>query len=395
MSVTRADQIVTLAPPPEGYVVNFEHPQRRANIQAYWCFGVGNVLALLFLAQRFYTKLRILKSFQLDDGLATQLVGVYIFYAGIAGVHYWEISIGQFNQFMLLVWVAAIIYTLTGSFAKLSLLVVYIRLSPQKSFRYCVAATMAFITSYTIGLFFSFIFSCNPMSRSWNVLETEGSCINQAALYIATAVANIVSDVILFVLPIPLVIKLHMPRMQKIGLFFVFAIGSTTVVTSIIRTAILPGMLNSPDQSWAISFATMWIIIEANLLVICGNMTTLRRFFRHVAPKFVGYSSDGSKGPSGKGPSGKGPSGKGYASGSRSAHNKRQTFRPRNPTSGSRPKMSCSRSTGRRRPWTAATVTRQKPRPTVHHRRTRLGMSGKQVMMGVTVKRPSSYRPIR
>lgn len=125
------------------------------------------------------------------------------------------------------VWVAAIIYTLTGSFAKLSLLVVYIRLSPQRSFQYCVAATMALIASYTVGLFFSFLFSCDPMSRSWNALETEGKCINQAALYIATAAANIISDVILFVLPIPLVVKLHMPRMQKIGLFFVFAIGST------------------------------------------------------------------------------------------------------------------------------------------------------------------------
>ncbi|KAK7943540.1 uncharacterized protein PG986_012653 [Apiospora aurea] len=325
MLTTRADEIVTLAPPPDGYVVNFEHPQRRADIQTYWCFGVGNLLALIFLAQRFYTKLHIVKSLQLDDGLATQLLCIYIFFEGVGGVHYFEISVEQFGQFMLAVWVAAIIYTLTGSFAKLSLLVVYIRLSPQKTFRYLVAATMAFIASYTIGLFFSFVFSCNPMRRSWDVLETEGSCINQAALYIATAVANIVSDVILFVLPIPLVVKLHMPKMQKAGLFFVFAIGSTTVVTSIIRTAILPGMLYDPDQTWAISFATMWIVIEANLLVICGNMTTLRRFFRHVAPKVIGYSSEGSKGRTGKG-SAYMP---GYASGSRSA--RRQTSRPRDP----------------------------------------------------------------
>ncbi|KAK8085696.1 hypothetical protein PG997_006967 [Apiospora hydei] len=304
MLTTRADEIVTLAPPPDGYVVNFENPRRRADIQTYWCFGVGNLLALIFLAQRFYTKLHIVKSFQLDDGVRVANHSIATFQA---------------------VWVAAIIYTLTGSFAKLSLLVVYIRLSPQKTFRYLVAATMAFIASYTIGLFFSFLFSCNPMRRSWDVLETEGKCINQAALYIATAVANIVSDVILFVLPIPLVVKLHMPKMQKIGLFFVFAIGSTTVVTSIIRTAILPGMLYDPDQTWAISFATMWIVIEANLLVICGNMTTLRRFFRHVAPKVIGYSSEGSKGRTGKG-SAYMP---GYASGSRSA--RRQTFRPRDP----------------------------------------------------------------
>lgn len=57
-------------------------------------------------------------------------------------------------------------------------------------------------------------------------------------------------------------------------------------------------------------------------------MTTLRRFFRHVAPKVMGYSSDGSKGGrTGQGGSAYMP---GYASGSRSAA-KRQTFRPHDP----------------------------------------------------------------
>ncbi|KAK8044185.1 Satratoxin biosynthesis SC1 cluster protein 4 [Apiospora rasikravindrae] len=319
MLTTRADEIVTLGQPPEGYEVNFEHPQRRADVQTYWCFGVGNLLALIFLAQRFYTKLRIVKSFQLDDGLATQLLCIYIFFEGVGGVHYYEISVAQPSGSPP---------SSTPSPAASPNCPCWSSTSasrPKKSFRYLVAATMAFIASYTIGLFFSFLFSCDPMRRSWDVLETEGKCINQAALYIATAVANIVSDVILFVLPIPLVVKLHMPKMQKIGLFFVFAIGSATVVTSIIRTAILPTMLTDPDQTWAISFATMWIVIEANLLVICGNMTTLRRFFRHVAPKVIGYSSEGSKGRTGKG-SAYMP---GYASGSRSA--RRQTFRPRDP----------------------------------------------------------------
>lgn len=73
MSVTRADEIVALGQPPDGYVVDFEHPQRRADIQTYWCFGVGNFLALIFLAQRFYTKLHVVKSFQLDDGMFLNL----------------------------------------------------------------------------------------------------------------------------------------------------------------------------------------------------------------------------------------------------------------------------------------------------------------------------------
>lgn len=61
---------------------------------------------------------------------------------------------------------------------------------------------------------------------NWDVTVTGGSCINRPGLYIATAVANIVSDLVLFVLPIPMVIGLQIPLKQKIGLSLIFAVGS-------------------------------------------------------------------------------------------------------------------------------------------------------------------------
>jgi hypothetical protein len=70
------------------------------------------------------------------------------------------------------------------------------------------------------------LFACNPVARSWDATITGGKCINQPSLYIATAVANILSDIILFVLPIPMVVKLQIPLMQKIGLGVIFTIGS-------------------------------------------------------------------------------------------------------------------------------------------------------------------------
>lgn len=92
--------------------------------------------------------------------------------------------------------------------------------------RWSVFFTMFFIASYSIGLLFSFIFSCTPMERNYNALITTGSCIDAPALYIATAAFNVVSDIMLFILPIPMVYGLQMPLKQKLGLFFVFGIGS-------------------------------------------------------------------------------------------------------------------------------------------------------------------------
>lgn len=115
---------------------------------------------------------------------------------------------------------------LSGSFAKISLLVFYLQLSPQRWFRLSCWATLGLIIGYSVGIFFSLLFACSPIAMSWDVGITEGSCINRPTLYIATAVANILSDIILFILPIPMVIKLQIPLMQKIGLGFIFTVGS-------------------------------------------------------------------------------------------------------------------------------------------------------------------------
>ena len=124
------------------------------------------------------------------------------------------------------VYIAASIYILAGSFAKLSLLTFYLRLSPERWFRLANWVTIFIIVGYTIGIFLSLIFACNPIAKSWDPSITEGTCINSASLFIATAVANIATDIILFVLPIPMVIKLQIPLLQKIGLAFIFTIGS-------------------------------------------------------------------------------------------------------------------------------------------------------------------------
>lgn len=48
--------VTSLVPPPDGYVVDFANPQHSAQLAAFWCFGVGVFLSLLFTAQRVWVK---------------------------------------------------------------------------------------------------------------------------------------------------------------------------------------------------------------------------------------------------------------------------------------------------------------------------------------------------
>lgn len=84
-----------------------------------------------------------------------------------------------------------------------------------------------------------------------------------------------------------------------------------TIITSVIRAAILPKM-SGPDQSWVTAEASIWryayrfglrvilltcilnSMLECNLTIICGTVPTLKRFLKHVFPKLLGssWSSD-------------------------------------------------------------------------------------------------------
>lgn len=125
-----------------------------------------------------------------------------------------------------LILLAPVVYAACTGFAKLSLLILYRRLSPQKWFIWAADVSIFVVAGYSIGIFFSLIFACSPVSKSWDTMMTTGSCINRPALYVTTAALGVATDVVLIVLPIRIVVGLQMRLLQKAGLIFMFAIGS-------------------------------------------------------------------------------------------------------------------------------------------------------------------------
>lgn len=67
------------------------------------------------------------------------------------------------------------------------------------------------------------------MWMGWSAFADTSQCINRPPLYIATAVANIVTDVILFCLPVPMIVSLNMALTKKFGVLAVFSLGTMQV----------------------------------------------------------------------------------------------------------------------------------------------------------------------
>ncbi|KAK1657062.1 integral membrane protein [Colletotrichum godetiae] len=288
---------VSVIPAPPGITVDFDHPRQQKVLEHYLLFGIGGTIAFIALCQRFYTKLFLSKGLQVDDafmflGWVTDQIDTASIAEGGMCVHAWEMPMSRFVRYSITTYVTAPVFMLCNGFTKLSLLTFYLHLSPQKWFRISVWTGIAVVSLYTACITILMLFHCNPVRKAFDFTITGGKCLDVGILYMATAVSNIITDVMLFILPMPMIFSLRMKMASKIGAVIIFAIGSMTVATSVVRLTYLPPLLVSVDPSWDAAPANIWTFVEANLFVICGSMPTLRKFFKHFAPKLMGSSTN-------------------------------------------------------------------------------------------------------
>jgi hypothetical protein len=69
------------------------------------------------------------------------------------------------------------------------------------------------------------IFQCQPVKAAWDITITKKRCVQINAFYLANAATNIATDLLTYTLPIPLVLKLQVPRKQKVALGVMLSLG--------------------------------------------------------------------------------------------------------------------------------------------------------------------------
>ncbi|KAH8836629.1 hypothetical protein MCOR07_011026, partial [Pyricularia oryzae] len=224
-------------PPPPGYVVDFNNPERNMVPAVYWVYGVGMGLASVFLFQRLYIKFLLMNTLTADDyfligswvlSLATQIYEVYELSEGNFGIHIWELPRPRYERFLFLIYLAPVIYHFCQMLAKTSLLIFYHRLSPVRGFKHAVKFTSFIVVAYITAIEFALIFTCWPVQKSFdlNFPQNVGVChINLPQVYNASCIMGIITDLMILVLPLPTILRLQMPWMQRIGLVFIFSVG--------------------------------------------------------------------------------------------------------------------------------------------------------------------------
>lgn len=130
---------------------------------------------------------------------------------------------------------------------KTSILIFYLFLSKtNKIFRWAIFATIVVVNAAGIALTMVNIFQCDPVSAAiWFPANGDARCFSIVAIYLSSAPVNLITDIAIFFLPLPILTQLRLPRKQKIILIITFSFGFFTAVVDVIRVAYLQSAATS------------------------------------------------------------------------------------------------------------------------------------------------------
>ena len=117
------------------------------------------------------------------------------------------------------------IYLATVALPKLALLTIYLSIFIQKPLRMACWFVGAVVICNWFAATVAGLRACIPLNLLWNPTP-GGHCFDLNSWFRWSSFANILSDVVMLILPIPLVLNLQVSKGLKLGLLVTFLLGS-------------------------------------------------------------------------------------------------------------------------------------------------------------------------
>ncbi|KAL2161083.1 hypothetical protein VTH06DRAFT_8796 [Thermothelomyces fergusii] len=208
---------------------------------------LGFVLVVVSL--RFYIRLRLIRKAGIDDValgvtlLATVGNCVGVTYATRFGLgrHIDALSLEERSHFLKLVYLASMGYHVIVILLKATFLLQFRRVFPLPAFQRLCDAFMVFLGLWTVSGIVGGALACLPVSKNWDLREPIWTCNGRFYFWMVQGIIHLVSDVAIFVMPLPLLKTLPLPPFHKVVLVGVFCLGFLSVPTP----SGLPGTLST------------------------------------------------------------------------------------------------------------------------------------------------------
>ncbi|KAJ5661187.1 uncharacterized protein N7484_000559 [Penicillium longicatenatum] len=268
------------------------------NVETFVEYAIG----MSFLLLRMIARLNFggLSGLRLDDAFAVagiifwtlQTVNIYLLEMygnniGLTAVTALEVPdrqmpkmiLGSKLAFMNWIWYISYLWSLKGV-----LLCLYWKLTQGTRTQKLVLAAVGFCIVSWLACILTHICVCTPITHNWQIKPYAGdNCTLRPPLYVVVAVLNVMSDVMIMVIPILMLGKLQVAFQRKIILALMFTSGVFIMICTVLRCYYSLGDISN------LPLALRWADRESFVAAIVVSLPGIKPLFRGVG--WLGFSS--------------------------------------------------------------------------------------------------------
>ncbi|KAK4892078.1 hypothetical protein LTR27_009428 [Elasticomyces elasticus] len=236
-------------------------------------------ISVLSIIVRLWQRWKIFKEIGLDDiaAASSMLLGIGYSINAIFQTR-WGLGLNKNDfppvnavGFSRVQYVGGPIYCLAILGFKVSLLASYLRLAGfNRTYRQVLYVVIALVVINQLIYTFLLSFACRPVvsntlchamtAKQWNP-ALPGTCIDQLPTYFGLGGSSLGFDVLIILLPFPILRRLQLDVQKKVALGALFALGFFVSIIQIIRVRTISKLQNYTDSEPII----IWSIVEINL----------------------------------------------------------------------------------------------------------------------------------
>ena len=304
----------------------FDHEHLQGRQEAVLAVSISMiVLSSLFVFLRILSRSLIVKKVQIDDYF--MILGWVISFAlsfcvcygcswGL-GRHEWNIPETWHSPLRKLNYSFSVLYQPALMAIKTSILAFYLSLPTQnKTFKWACIGTLFVVNAGGFSLLMFTLFQCSPVGAAFAFPIPLGSkCTDVVTIYLSSAPLNIITDLAILFLPMPILTAMRLPRKQKIILVITFGFGAFVAAVDVVRIVYLQSAAMTRleeihrdadaaddssnarrreyvDFSYYASLSFMWSVVEVNVGIMCACVPGLKPLASKFLPKMLRDASD-------------------------------------------------------------------------------------------------------
>ncbi|KAF7920986.1 hypothetical protein EAE99_007838 [Botrytis elliptica] len=127
------------------------------------------------------------------------------------------------------------------------------------------------------------IFQCVPISDAFKTgPRNSHRCIDNTAVLTWATVPSIMTDIVIFLIPVPVVWKLNVPLRVKIELAVEFIIGGFGMVVCAVRLSVFLRIQHLPDFTYVGGESLLWLQLQPAAYLICACLLRCRPLFEAI-----------------------------------------------------------------------------------------------------------------